>query len=116
MLTKTFEIRDKGTLIPVIAVRLDPGNEADRFLLSRAGYSSEPAVQRTFILLCEIHGGQGKCTSDVHEWRDRTLTVAHHYITDNWDGLESGSVVDVQFILNETSSPKLSESLTDKVS
>lgn len=50
MTAKTIEIRDRGTFVPALAIRLEPTNEADRYLLGRAGYSSNPEVQRQYIM------------------------------------------------------------------
>ena len=32
MIAKTIEIRDRATFVPALAIRLEPSNEADRFL------------------------------------------------------------------------------------
>jgi hypothetical protein len=112
MNAKTFEIRDSMTFIPVLAVRLCPEDERDRYLFARAGYGLRPEDQEQYVGMARIDGGIGKWTSDPFEWCDgsRTLQVAHQFITDNWNTLRSGDVVDVQFILGETTSPKVSES------
>ena len=108
MKTKTFEIRDRGTFIPAIATRIAPedwnddANEKDRYLMRRAGYRSP------LVLLGRIDGGIVP-HYDIHEWNDRTYHVAHGFIEKSWDALESGAVVDVQFILGETDAPKISE-------
>ena len=114
MIAKTFEIRDRATFIPVLAVKLEPGCEADRYLISRAGFSPDPERQSTFVLLAQIYGGEGKCSSDIYYWGNnpRTFQIAHNYIIKHFDSLESGAVVDVEFILGETSEPKQSERLT----
>ena len=48
---------------------------------------------------------------DPYNWTKcgRTMNVAHRHIEANWDKLASGDVVDVEFILGETSAPKESE-------
>lgn len=46
METKTFEIRDDGTFIPVIGIRFDPDCERDRYLFGRAGFGTDPETQR----------------------------------------------------------------------
>ena len=50
-------------------------------------------------------------TYDPFAWGSdtRTYQVAHQYIIDHFDELESGAVVDVEFILKETTEPKKSE-------
>lgn len=110
MIAKTFEIRDVATFIPVLAVKLNPSNEKDRYLLGRAGYGTTPDNQAEYVMLCNLDGGNGRCTVDEYDWGiSRTRTVAHAYIKKNFDTMESGAIVDVQFILGETAEPKASE-------
>ena len=109
MTAKMFEIRDDGTCIPILAVRLDPTNESDRWLLSRAGFGSSAKDQSRYIQLCQVHGGEGRTACDPYDWPGRTYGVAHKYIIENFETLASGDVVDVEFILGETPSAKVSE-------
>jgi hypothetical protein len=112
MTAKTFEVRDRMTFIPVLAVRLDPGCEEDRYLLARSGYGLTAAGQAEYVQLMNLHGGSGDSKCDPEEWGDaRTMSTAHQYIIDNFEALPSGSVVDVQFILKETKSPVESDRL-----
>lgn len=112
METKTFELRDSATFIPVLATRLNPACEADRFLFGRAGYSPHAVVQSSYILLCRFDGGVGQCSCDPYDWSgSRTMTIAHQYMTQNWNKLTSGQVLDVEFIIGITSAPKESESV-----
>jgi hypothetical protein len=106
---KTFEIRDRATFIPVLAIRLEPSNEQDRYLLARAGYGREAETQGSYVLLCQVDGGSGHCTSDCYEWGSRTYHVAHDFIVTHWSKLPSGAVVDVEFILGESQKMKRSE-------
>jgi len=112
MTTKTIELRDKGTFIPMLAIKLEPGNEADRYLLSRAGYGVAAEDQGKYILLARIEGGNLAFHYSPHEWPNRrTFGVAHEWIIEHFDEIESGAVVDVEFILGETGQPKISEAL-----
>jgi hypothetical protein len=109
MEVKTFEVRDEGTFIPVLAIRLWPRTEEERYLLSRAGYGRTVADQigGDYTLLTRLDGG--KCHYDFEAWGNRTLGCAHAYIKNCWDDLKSGRVIDVQYILGETDKPKESE-------
>ena len=111
MICKTFEIRDKHTFIPVIAIQLQPSCEKDRYLFSRAGYGRDADAQKDYILLGTLNGGQGKLLCDPYDWggSGRTFQVAHQYIIASWDKLTSGQVIDVEHILGETAQPKQSE-------
>lgn len=108
---KTFELRDRMTFIPIVAVscKVNAGDrieryKADEYLLRRAGY--EPSNHR--VIITRLEGGP-KAYSDYYYWGDRTLTVAHKFIAENWDSLVSGEVIDVEFILGETTQKKESE-------
>lgn len=107
MQTKLFEIRDTGTFIPAIATRI---NGAEHYLLRHAGYGSG---ERDYILLASLN--KGLMTYNVYDWTNsRTMKVAHQFIIDNWDTLESGAVIDVDFILGETDHPKQSVQVEEK--
>jgi hypothetical protein len=109
MIAKTFELRDRATFVPVLAVKLDPGNDADRYLLARAGF----APGETYVVMCGMSGGTDKATSDPYDWGDnRTRHFGHQQIIEHFDALESGAVIDVEFILGETQKPKESESVS----
>ena len=111
MEAKTFEIRDAATFIPVLAIRLKPGNEVDRYLLSRAGYGKYGDSQKRYVVLWRLEGGHA--SYDEHSWGSaRTMGAAHKHILHAWDRLESGAVIDVEHILGETDEPKLSERRT----
>lgn len=118
METKAFEIRDVGTFIPVIATRMLPTaspsselGQAEYYLLRRSGYRiATPGA----VMLCRMNadGNQHQASADAYGWgRTRTMTAAHEYIEANWDRLSTGDVIDVEFILKESSAPKLSERL-----
>lgn len=116
MNSKLFEVRDRATFIPVLATRIDPYRDSspglpEFYLMRRAGFGCDACV-----ILCrlECSGIDRNATYDVYAWGNqaRTLQVAHQYILDHFDELESGAVIDVEFILGESGNPKLSEALT----
>jgi hypothetical protein len=90
---KTFEILDRATLTPVLAIRLEPSNEQDRYLLTRAGYEAE--AQGNYVLLCQVDGGGGRCTFDCYEWKSRTYRIAHDFATRYWHELPARAVVEI---------------------
>lgn len=108
MITKLFQFRDRSTNIPVMATRLDPGCERDQRILARAGYGRSAVEQSAYIFLATIAGGDTSGSYDAYSWpRDnRTLREGHKFLLDHFDELASGSVIDVQFILGETTTPK----------
>ena len=110
MTTKALEIRDIGTFIPALAVDMNPANDDQRYLLRRCGYpcNGEPNIILTRLDGDETHHGD-QATNDPYARSGRTWPVAHHYIIDHWNELKDGDVVDVEFALGETNTPKLSE-------
>lgn len=110
MEVKCLEVRDSGTFIPVIAIRPVAANKAQEYLLRRAGYNAG-ADESCVILLPASCRGPGPATYDIYDWDDRTYKNAHHFITKHWSELADGDVVDVEYILGETSEPKRSEQM-----
>lgn len=114
---KLFEVRDRGTFLPCMAIQLSCAvnklggyNEDERYLLSRAGFGKTYHQQEKYVLLNIL--GENNIFYETHVWTNRTRLIAHEYIRDHWDELESGQVIDVEYILGETDAPKVSESLT----
>jgi hypothetical protein len=107
MEVKCLEIRDAMTFLPVICIRPVPENEAQRYLLRRDGYAGH-ASERCIIL---IDAQCRACAYDPYHWpaNPRTKRQAHLFILDNWHKLNDGDVIDVEFILNERTEPKVSE-------
>lgn len=122
MKTKVLELRDKGTFIPLLCVDMNPtawvvadGSasqdeekyHAQRYLLRRCGY---PCDGRPNIAITHLSASGDRCSNDPYYWGGgRTRPVAHDYIIKNWDTLKDGDVVDVEFILGERPTPKVSE-------
>ena len=102
--TKRVEVRDIGTTMPALALRVTGGPE-DR-VLWRAGFSENPLVILVFLELMV-------CQYDPFSWGDRTKHTSHLWIQDHWEELEDAGVVDVEYILGETAAPKKSEIQND---
>lgn len=105
---KTFEVRDYGTFIPCIAIRLNPATEADRYLISRAGYGQDAETQGEYVIFGRLQA-ESEFQHDPFSWGDRTMQYAHSYVRTWFERLESGAVVDVQFLKGETEESKKSE-------
>jgi hypothetical protein len=118
VIVKAFEVRDTGTFIPVIAIKMIPTQqggrfEQERYLLARAGYGPDPR-ETPCIILCRMSasGVDHNATYDPYAWGGagtRTMQIAHLHILEHFDEMFSGDVVDVEFIRGETQEPKLSE-------
>ena len=108
MQNKLFEVRDRATFIPVMAVHID-GNCTDQedWLLRRSGYGK--SEDRDYVYLIHLQTGEGQY--DPYKWGccSRTLHEAHRYITEHFDELQTGDVIDVEFILGESAIKKTTE-------
>jgi hypothetical protein len=104
---KAIELRDVGTFIPMLAVRMRSDDEKEHYLIRRAGY----ALEDNLVLLTRLDGDLA--LYDPMRWPAgcRTYRVAHEWIREHWDEITSGDVVDVSFILGLSDAPKLSERL-----
>lgn len=95
MTTKLFEIRDRGTCIPVMAMRTEPANAAERQFFARGGWNPRTVLLARMDSRIEL-------SHDSFHWKgDRTLGIAHRYINQYFDELENCTVVDVEYILGE---------------
>lgn len=107
---KTIEIRDRGTFIPALAVRLGPRDERDRWLCARAGYGRTEGEQSSYVLLILLTDMRASC--DPYEWGGaRTMPVAHKHLVEHWDSVANGDVVCVEYLTGERETPKVSEQL-----
>jgi hypothetical protein len=104
---KVLEIRDSMTFLPVICIRPVPDNEGQRYLLRRDGYRGGEEEHCIVMIDAQCRG----VAYDPYDWSHdtRTKPYAHKYIEEHWHELKDGDVVDVEFILGETASPKVSE-------
>lgn len=106
MKTLILEIRDKATFIPVIATMI---SREDGPLACQAGYGDP------MIILTKISGGLSiESHYDTFRWSSsscRTMRVAHEHILHHWDELKDNDVIDVEYILKETTQKKCSNHL-----
>lgn len=98
MKAKIFEVRDTATHIEVFALSTDP-SPGQEYGLRCCGFIRGNAVILGYL------DGERNSSADPYHWADRTMTTAHNYITDNFERLLDGEVVDVRFILGETEAP-----------
>ena len=102
---KLFEVRDRGTMIPVMATKLaaHEGTVED-WLLRHAGYGRDIGyIFLTRLVGCETH-------YDRFEWgQGSTMFQVHTELEENWDVYAGGEVIDVEYIRGDTKEPKKTE-------
>lgn len=101
--TKMLEIRDSMTYIAVACVKLKSDNALERYHLHRAGFGEDTDL----LEVIKLDGGEAHY--DAFDWGSARMREAHRYIEANFDKLNTGDVVDIQYILGETQTPKKSE-------
>lgn len=107
METKILELRDKHTMIPVLAIKLSAADRTQAYYLHlRCGYP----VNGNSVMITHLTG-ERMASANPYHWSDRTWRYGHHFIDQNFDKLADGDVVDVEYILGETKAPKRSERL-----
>jgi len=109
MVTKIFEIRDRATYIPVMATKMVSDNKAEEYHLVRSGYGKKQ------VLVMMVRLAESWCSYSPYDWdiKARTMPVAHKFIKEHFDELETGDVIDVEYILGETDTQKLSERIEE---
>ena len=110
---KIFEVRDRATFMPVLCTKMAPGCVGETSvegaaretkLLRKAGYGFDyPLITLTYLV------DPSRSNYDPYKWGDRTLHTAHIYIAEHFDEMETGAVVDVEYILGEKPEPKTPE-------
>jgi hypothetical protein len=109
METKIVEIRDSGTFVGAMVLRMTSDNPVQRYYLRRVGCNHD-----TIVLMAL---NDQVATSDVYEWPrlrpgTRTMQVAHDWVQSHFDEIKDGDVIDVEFILGIKPEKKVSERLT----
>ena len=108
---KLIEVRDRGTCMPMLAVRLTAQSENERWLLERSGYYGSALENGEYVLLVELLGGSGRANCDPYDWNtsSRTVPIVHKHLIASWGTVAHTQVVDVEHILGEVEQPKRSD-------
>lgn len=107
--TKFFEVRDSGTHIPIMATLLTKGESWWCYQMRRAGWG--PETKQVFVVVNLL---TMESQYDNQEWKSRrTMPNAHRFIEENWETLTSGDVIDVEYILGDTTVKKITEEINE---
>jgi hypothetical protein len=103
MQVKLFEVKDRCTTYSVMAVKHVGETAKEQWLLNRVGLTEGNGYP---VQLTNLEGGETK--RDAWKWVDegRTLVQAHLHIIKAWDTLNSGDVIDVEYLLDEVDQPR----------
>lgn len=100
---KLLELRDRATFIPAIAISMVSVHPREHYLLRRAGYGPG----NNLVLLTRLEGGESHY--DPYDWRLEPWRTAHFWLEEHWDEVETGAVIDAEFLRGESAKPKESE-------
>ena len=102
--SKYVEIRDHGTCIPALALRISGRNG---WLARRAGFGETPCV---YLLTLATE----KANYDPFHWDNSTMRDAHLWLVDHFDEHEDGDVLDVRYVRGERPAPVESDFYTER--
>jgi len=117
METKIIELRDSGTTLIVLAAKFRGLDVWEQWAVARAGYGQTEEDREWYVLIVPLDGGAEEAHTDPHDWKhSRTIYTAHRWLRetpDAWDSVPaSGGLIDVQVLLGETRTPKVTEFFT----
>lgn len=105
MNAKLFELRAKKTFIPLLAIRPEARTEQEAYLLQESGYGNRDN-HRQYVFLTRLDLEDRKVTCDPYAWITHDMREAHLYLERKFDFLESGAVIDIEFLAGKTPAPK----------
>jgi hypothetical protein len=103
MEAKLFEVRDVGTFIPVMAIKMFSTDEQELYLLKRSGYSGCDSQ----VLVSRLEDSE--LTLFPHQQSSSTMKLAHRHMINCWSELKSGDVIDIEFVMGLSTEKKVSE-------
>jgi len=106
---KLIELRDRGTFVPMVALKFNAHTRQELWLAGRAGFGRTHIDQQCYVLFGPLDCSEAM-QYDPYKWRNqRTYGDSHRWLLANWDNLKSGDVIDVEYINGETDTAKISE-------
>jgi hypothetical protein len=109
--SKLFELRAPATLIVLMATKLGTTDLSESYLLSRSGFGRCNSDYNKYVFVYPIDGGKGYAVTDPYEQNITEIRIVHQYIKKHYDELETGQVLDYDYIVGNTDKPKISERL-----
>ena len=114
MRVKLIELRDRGTFIPMFAFRVRVIDErptisnAEQYLAyARARYPRDGSQ----VILGRLDSPKQDTHCDPYEWGNLRMQQAHVHLIKEWENINSGDVIDIEFLLGEKLERKISERL-----
>jgi hypothetical protein len=102
MESKAFEVVGRGhTFYAVVATKFEGATQRELKILQSRG------AGKGSVLISRLDSGLGNATEASHRWGDDfVMEIASNYISENFDSLNPGDVIDTEVINGDTSTPK----------
>lgn len=91
-LPKYLEVRDSGTMMPLLCVPLDRSR-----MVRYCGFDTDHLT----LYVTKLQGGDGGTQHDPNRWDLPWMVVVHKYVRDNWNTIPNYSVLDFRVIRGE---------------
>jgi hypothetical protein len=90
--SKMIEIRDRGTCIAAMAIKMAPCDATEQRFMRHCGFPADGSS----VILMSLY--DQKATNDPYEWSalgkgTRTFQIAHDFILNHYDEITSGQVI-----------------------
>jgi len=111
MEVKVLEVRDKMTFMPVLAIWFNTTDSREHWLLHRAGFHT-PTDYLMVAPLTDLH----RATTDPFDHSNaRTMRTLHQHLYDHWSTIKTGDLIDIEVVLGEKTTPKVSEQVAEDI-
>ena len=99
---KFVEVVDIATCIPCLLLKGKPDNMDNRqsWIWERGGWGDTEGIYLMPIQTPEL------TKYDPYDYKDRTFKTVLLHAQQNWNTINDGDVIDVEFVLGEKSAPK----------
>ena len=99
---KFVEVVDIATCIPCLLLKGNPSNMDNRqsWVWERGGWGDTQGIYLLPIQSPEL------TRYDAYSYKDRTFKTVLLHAQENWNTINDGDVIDVEFVLGEKSAPK----------
>jgi hypothetical protein len=100
-------ISDKLIEINAIYIVMAADNDDQRKMLVDAGWPQGPERYFPGGILIDLNSYEAQSRRRL--WTTRTMRVAHEFLDKHYQTIRDGDIIDIQYILKETTSPKKRE-------
>lgn len=101
MEVKLFELRTQITSTTLFAFKLDSKNARDRGIIRHSGYKEDAYTVSDNLIMGSLEYPE-RTSYASYEFATYDFQYAFNYIKDNWNRLNSGSLIDVDYLIGNS--------------